>query len=108
MVLPFLCCVVRTLCYCRVCIVCVLLCSLQCILLLLGMFVLCSFCMSLCRCTVSNALLMSRAVTTVRCGGLFALNPVVIVLLMWCSAVVVDLFCLKPCWCSGSVMLFVI
>ena len=33
-VLPFLCCVVRTSCYCRACIVCVLLCSLLCILLL--------------------------------------------------------------------------
>ena len=63
--------------------------------------------MSLCRCTVSNALLMSSAVPIVRCGGLFALNPVVIMLFMWCSAVVVDLCCLKPCWCSGSVMLFV-
>lgn len=29
------------------------------------------------------------------------------VLLIWCSAVVVDLCCLNPCWCSGSVMLFV-
>ena len=59
---------------------------------------------SVCRCTVSNALLMSRAIAIVRCGGLFALNPVVMVLFMWCSAVVVDLCCLKPCWCSGSVM----
>ena len=50
---------------------------------------------------------MSRAIAIVRCGGLFVLNPVVIVLFMWCSAVMVDLFCLKPCWCSGSVMWFV-
>ena len=28
-------------------------------------------------------------------------------LFMLCSAVVVDLCCLKPCWCFGSVMLFV-
>ena len=75
--------------------------------MVLGMFVLCSFCMSLCRCTVSKALLISSAVPIVRCGGLFALNPVVIMLLMWCSAVVVDLCCLKPCWCSGSVILLV-
>ena len=61
----------------------------------------------MCRCTVSNALLMSRAIAIVRCGGLFALSPVVIVLFMWCSAVMVDLFCLNPCWCSGSVMWFV-
>ena len=48
------------------------------------------------------------AVPIVRCGGLVVLNPVVIVLFMWCSAVVVDLCRLNPCWCSGSVMLFVI
>ena len=69
-----------------------------------GMFVLWSFWMRVWRWTVSNALLMSSAIAIVRCGGCFLLNPVVIMLFMWCSAVVVDLCCLKPCWCSGSVM----
>ena len=27
-----------------------------------------------------------------------------ICLFMWCSAAVVDLCCLKPCWCSGRVI----
>ena len=75
--------------------------------IVLGMSVWCSLFMSVCRCTVSNTLLMSSAVAIVRCGGLFALNPVVMMLFMWCSAVMVDLCCLKPCWCSGSVVLFV-
>ena len=72
-----------------------------------GMFVLWSFWMRVWRWTVSNALLMSSAIAIVRCGGCFLLNPVVIMLFMWCSAVVVDLCCLKPCWCSGSEMLSV-
>ena len=40
--------------------------------------------------TVSNALLMSRATTTVLSGGCFWLKPVVIVFVILCSAVVVE------------------
>ena len=36
-----------------------------------GMFVWCSLCMSVCMLTVSNALLMSSATVIVRSGGLF-------------------------------------
>ena len=54
------------------------------LIILLEMFV-------LCRCMVSNASLMSSAVPVVRCGGFFALNPAIIMLFMWCSALVVDL-----------------
>ena len=64
--------------------------------------------MSLCKCTVLNALDMSSAIAIVRSGGFLWLKPLVIVLLMWWSAVVVDLCCRNPCWCSGSVMLLVI
>ena len=60
--------------------------------------------MSVWWCTVSKALLMSSAIAIVRCGGRFLLKPVVMMLLMWCSAVIVDLCCLNPCWCSGSEM----
>lgn len=77
-------------------------------MMVLGMFVLCSLFVSLCRCTVSKALDMSNAMAMVLSGGLLLLNPVTMVLFILCSAVVVDLCCLKPCWCSGSVMLFVI
>ena len=62
-----------------------------------GIFVLWSFWMRVWRWTVSNALLMSSAIAIVRCGGCFLLNPVVMMLFMWCSAVVVDLCCRKPC-----------
>ena len=37
--------------------------------------------------TVSNALLMSSAIVTVRYGGLFWLNSVAMVLFMLCSVV---------------------
>ena len=37
--------------------------------------------------TVSNTLLMSGANVTVRSGGLLWLNPVAMVVFMWCSAV---------------------
>ena len=45
-----------------------------------GMFVCVSMCVSLYRLTVSNALLMSRAITTVLRGGFCWLKPSVIVL----------------------------
>ena len=50
--------------------------------------------------TVSKALLISRATITVLAGGLFSLKPLMIVLFMLWSAVVVECFCLKPCWYS--------
>ena len=56
-----------------------------------------SLLVSLCKWTVSKALDMSSAMVMVRFGGLRVLNPCVITLLMWCSAVVVDLCCLNPC-----------
>ena len=77
------------------------------LMMVLGILVLWSLWISVCRLTVSNALLMSSAIAMVRCGGCFLLKPVVMVLFMWCSAVVVDLCYLKPCWCSGSEMLSV-
>ena len=66
--------------------------------IVLGMLVWCILCMSLCRWTVSNAFDMSSAMATVRLGGFFWLKPVVIMLLMVCSAVVVECCVLKPCW----------
>ena len=75
--------------------------------IVLGIVVLSNLSVSLCRCTVSNALDMSSAMAIVRCGGLRWLSPVVMMLFMLCSAVLVERCCLKPCWCSGSVMLFV-
>ena len=41
------------------------------LVIVLGMFVCSSLCMSVCRLTVSNALDMSRAIASVLCGGLF-------------------------------------
>ena len=49
-----------------------------------GMFVWCSLCVSMCMLTVSNALLMSSATVIVRSGGLFWLKPVAMVLCMLC------------------------
>ena len=46
--------------------------------------------------TVSNASLMSSATVIVRSGGLFWLKPVTMVLLMLCSAVLVECLLLKP------------
>ena len=34
-------------------------------------------------------------------------KPLVIVLFISCSAVVVERLCLKPCWCGGMIVLFV-
>ena len=62
---------------------------------MLGMFVSGSLCMSLCMFAVSNALLMSKATVTVRCGGLGLLKP-----FWWqmlCKAVCVECLCLNPC-----------
>ena len=69
------------------------------LIMVCGMFVWCSLCMSVCVCmlTVSNALLMSSATVIVRSGDLFWLNPVAMVLLMVCSDVLVEWLLLKPC-----------
>ena len=65
-----------------------------------GMFVWCSLCVSVCMFTVSNAFLMSRATVIVRSGGLLGLKSVSMVLLILCSAVLVEWLLLKPC-CVG-------
>ena len=49
---------------------------------------------------VSNALLMSRLTITVLDGGLFLLKPWIMLSVISWIAVVVECFCLKPCWCS--------
>ena len=46
--------------------------------------------------TVSNALLMSRAIVIVRSGGSFWLKLVAMVLFMLCSVVLVEWLLLKP------------
>ena len=51
----------------------------------------------MCMLTVLNALLMSSATVIVRCGGLFWLKHVAMLLFMLCSAVVVEWLLLKPC-----------
>ena len=47
--------------------------------------------------TVSNALLMSNATGIVRVGGMGWLKPVATMLLMLCSAVLVECLVLNPC-----------
>jgi hypothetical protein len=73
-----------------------------------GVFVLCTFAMSVCMLTVSKALLMSSETMTVLSAGFLWLNPSVMTLFMLCSAVTVECCALKPCWCSLLSMLFVI
>ena len=65
------------------------------LMIMFGMFVSVSLCISLCMFTVSNALLMSKA--TVRCGGLQLLKPFVIWWQMMYKAVCVECLCLNPC-----------
>ena len=57
---------------------------------------------------MSKALDMSSAIVTVLWGGFCLLKPCVMVLFMVWRAVTVECFVLKPCWCLGGVMLFVI
>lgn len=76
-------------------------------MIVFGMFVCVSLCISLCRLTVSKALDMSRATTTVLCGGFFLLKPCVMRLFMLCSAVFVLCLGLKPCCCGMFGMLSV-
>ena len=54
-----------------------------------GMFVCCSFMISMCMFIVSKALLMSSATVIVRTGGAIWLNPFATVLFSVCSAVTV-------------------
>ena len=75
--------------------------------IVLGMLVLCSLWMSVCRFTVSNAFERSRAIATVLFFVFLLLKPLVIVLFISCNAVVVECLCLKPCWCGGMVVLLV-
>ena len=56
-----------------------------------------SFRMSVWMFIVSKALVMSSEVMIVRCGGFFLLKPVMMVLLIWCRAVVVEWCFLNPC-----------
>ena len=51
------------------------------LMIVFGVFVCSILFMSVCRLTVSNAFDMSRAMASVRFGGLFALKPVVMMLL---------------------------
>ena len=67
------------------------------LIMMFGVFVCRSLLVSVCRFTVSKALVMSRAIASVLCGGLLLLNPVAIVLLMVWSAVVVEWFVRNPC-----------
>ena len=48
---------------------------------------------------VSKACVKSIATSAVLCGGLFLLKPATIGSIIECSAVVVECFFLKPCWC---------
>ena len=65
-------------------------------MMMLGMFVSVSLCISLCMFTVSNALLMSKATATVHCGALGLLKPFVIWWQILYKAVCVECLCLNP------------
>ena len=77
------------------------------LIMVCGMFVLCSLCVSVCMLPVSNALLMSSATVIVRSDGLFWLNPVAMVLFMLCSALLVEWLLLKPC-CVKIIIIIII
>ena len=77
------------------------------LIMVCGMFVWCSLCVSVCMFTVSNAFPMSNATVIVRSGGLFWLKPVEMVLFMLCSTVLVEWLFLKPCCVEMCWMLFV-
>ena len=62
-----------------------------------GMLVCVSLSINVYMFTVSNALLMSNATAIVRVGGMGLLKPVATVLLMLCSAVLVECLVLNPC-----------
>ena len=56
--------------------------------------------MSMCRGTVSKALLMSMAANSVLCAGFAWLRPSSVVCVMFVSNVDVECCGLKPCWAS--------
>ena len=62
-----------------------------------SMLVCVSLSINVCMFTVSNALLMSNATAMVRVGRMAWLKPVATVLLMLCSAVLVECLVLNPC-----------
>ncbi len=66
-----------------------------------GVVVFCSLFMSVCMLTVSKALLMSRETSIVLLGGAFWLKPLATVFVMFCRAVTVECWALKPCWKSS-------
>ena len=72
-----------------------------------GMFVWFSLCVNVCMLTVSNALLMSRAIMIVRSVCLFWLKPVAMVLFMLFSAVLVEWLLFTQCCVEMCGMLFV-
>ena len=74
--------------------------------IVLGMLVLCSLCMGVCRFTVLNGFKRSRAIATALFYFLL-LKPLVIVLFISCNAVVLECLCLKPYWCGGMIVLLV-
>ena len=77
------------------------------LIMVYGMFVWCSLCVSVCMLTVLNALLMSSATVIVRYGGLFWLNPGAMVLFKLWSDVLGEWFLMKPCCVEMCGMLFV-
>ena len=72
-----------------------------------GMFVCCSFLISLCMFIVSKALLISSATVIVRAGGAIWLNPFSTVLFSVCSAVTVECCVLYLC-CMGVFSMFAV
>ena len=62
-----------------------------------GMLMCVSLSINVCMFIVSNTLLMSNATAIVRVGGMGWLKPVATVLLMLCSAVLVECLVLNPC-----------
>ena len=74
------------------------------LIMVCGMFVWCSLCVSVCTLTVSNALPMSSANRIVRSGGLFWLKTVALVL---CYTVLVEWLILNPCCVEICGVLFV-
>ena len=63
-----------------------------------SMLVCVSLSINVCMFTVSNALLIPNATAIVRVGGMSWLKPVATVLMMLCSAVLVERLVLNPCY----------
>ena len=86
---------VETIDYCNDCTECMLV--ILNLMIMLGIFVSVSLCMSLCIFTISIILLMPKATATVHCEGLGLLKPFVIRWQVLCKAVWVECLCLNPC-----------